>query len=115
MTFTEDLANQSLILVRPIVIDLLQKDFEMEGILNGGEISKAQEYTVKKLKRDLHYHMKELETIGCILRDREIGEVAFPINEYKLSRYFSWKFGEPAVSLVIREGETKVHIRPYAL
>lgn len=115
MIFTEERANKSLVLVEPIVNDLIQKQASIQYLLEIETPTAIQEKEMKRLKREINYHIKELEGIGCILRNRHTGEVSFPLNELKLSNYLSWKPGEPAVSLVQRQENTVVQIRPYTV
>jgi len=98
-TFTAEECNKALMLVNPIVHDIVRKRTEMNEIKTKERISPNQ-YTkerTKKLAKQIIYHLEELETIGCFLKDFETGEVNFPSYQGKRLTRLKWKLGEEAV------------------
>jgi len=82
--FTITQANNSLVLVRPITLDITKKRKNMviakrivknllceESRWFGASIS-------KRLSKEITHHLEELEQIGCYLKDFEHGIIDFP-------------------------------------
>ncbi|MEQ8764806.1 MAG: DUF2203 domain-containing protein [Planctomycetota bacterium] len=110
--FTLEEANGALPLVRTVIEDL-QSDYRRlksyRQMLRALEdISRDQvrdiEYRrwvakekVMALETDLERYLKELDLIGCSLRDIETGLVDFPTTVEGKLGYFCWQAGENAI------------------
>lgn len=107
--FTLEKANQALKLVEPVVSDIVEKRKQALKITNHAKTLKVQNLLTheegiserlneaEKLIDDLEYHLKELESIGCFLRDLDIGLVDFLAIHKGKEVYLCWKPGEKEV------------------
>lgn len=107
--FTIVEANRALLLVRPIVHDIVTKMEEAQALHNEVKLERDREEFHEstlfgKLKRaeellnKVEYHMKELESIGVLLKDFKQGIVDFPCLHEKNAVYLCWKLEENAVT-----------------
>jgi len=108
--FTPEQANNSLVLVEPIVKDIVSKRRKMiifkRAIKKGQQaeqtpdIEKAVNGLVSSLKEcsvEITHHLEELEMIGCYLKDFELGVVDFPSILKGRVVYLTWQLGEKKV------------------
>ncbi len=106
--FEIEAANRSLQLVRPIVSDILRKMREAQQIRESvhKEREKAEIHEssllgllsrAEKLLNDVEYHMKELESIGVLLKDLERGTIDFPCLHDSRIVYLCWTLGEETI------------------
>jgi len=109
--FTVEEANRSLTLLRPIVQDIMSKMQHAQAIQEQVKRTKNQLLSEKKetevlsalrdaeqLLNEIEYHMKELESIGVMLRDFTYGLVDFPAMINGTQAYLCWKFDEASVA-----------------
>lgn len=107
-SFTVATANQALALVSPIVRDILSKmnqakrlhdevkDGRADGSLNEMELLEKLRLAEKRLN-EVEYHMKELESVGVLLKDLTRGLVDFPCLHEGRTVYLCWMLGENTV------------------
>ncbi|OGJ49974.1 hypothetical protein A2335_03660 [Candidatus Peregrinibacteria bacterium RIFOXYB2_FULL_32_7] len=105
-SFTE--ANKSLPLVRAITFDIQRKWQNLQNLKTECHYfleHKASEEQEKKLLKkiddnadkiadDVEYHMKELEELGCFIRNMQKGVVDFPILLNNRVICLCWQIGE---------------------
>lgn len=107
--FTIEEATKALTLVRPIVMDILHKMQLAQQKHEEVKIEKSRvqinevELLVKlreaeKLLNEIEYHMKELESIGVLLKDLRTGFVDFPCLHAGRIIYLCWIPEENSVS-----------------
>ncbi|MEK7524224.1 MAG: DUF2203 domain-containing protein [Patescibacteria group bacterium] len=106
--FTLESANRALSLVRPIVSDILTKMRAAE-VIHGevktekARLSMSETTLLDKLKaaetllNQVEYHMKELQSVGTLLKDLSLGLIDFPFEHEGRTIYLCWMPGEPEV------------------
>lgn len=110
--FTLERARSSLVLVRPIVRELLDRHKELVILQN--DIARMEErcdedcsldsvidanYRAMNMVLDrIAHNIDELYTIGCIFKDFQGGIVDFPTHFESRDVYFCWQFGESTIS-----------------
>lgn len=115
--FTVESATRATVLVRPIVRDILAKmkqaqslheeakrDRE-EGIMPETEIL-LKLRLAEKFLNEIEYHMKELASVGVLLKDLELGCVDFPCMIEGEMAYLCWVPQEREVQFWHRISET---------
>ncbi len=109
--FSLERAKNSLILVRPIVRDLLDRHKElvilqnditrMEGKAEESEsfdnVIDANYEAMNMVLDRIAHNIEELHTIGCIFKDFQGGIVDFPTHFETRDVYLCWQFGEPTI------------------
>ena len=124
--FTVEEANDSLVLVKPIVKDIVlkrkkmietkeklntitndrrlyisKKHIALNWILSTNDIKKEYKRLKSEMRcisRDITYNLEELEMIGCYLKDFEIGVIDFPSVLDRRVVFLSWQLGEKTVN-----------------
>lgn len=107
--FSPSQATGSLILVRPIVGDILEKVKKASALNQEVKLAKdaksmPEKQMLEKLKEaedllaQVEYHLKELESIGAILRDFKEGIVDFPCIANSQIVHLCWMYGEKEVA-----------------
>ena len=107
--FTVEAANRALALVSPIVRDIMTKMREAQSFRETVKQDKASpsasEVTLleklnkaEKLLNQVEYHMKELESVGVLLKDLQRGLVDFPCLYDGRIVYLCWMFGEEHIN-----------------
>lgn len=107
--FTIDEANRALALVRPIVFDITKKMHEAQGIHAEVQEEKSRNEMsegvllgkfarAEKLLNEVEYHMKELESVGVLLKDLKRGLVDFPTVRENRIVYLCWMFTENSIT-----------------
>lgn len=102
-------AVSALVLVRPIVGDIIAKNerlFDLRSKLqalsqnDNVSASKTEEFEtgIKLLAKEIEHHLKELEQVGCLLKDPYRGLVDFPSLYLGQEVYLCWQYGESTVS-----------------
>lgn len=101
-------ANRTLPLVKQIVLDIQRKWGEAqfikanmrklydskESIDEKNAYLKEIELKIEKLTTDIEYHIKEIEDIGCILKDPDLGLVYFTAPMSNRIVYLCWQINE---------------------
>jgi hypothetical protein len=101
-TFTVEEANRALPLVRSIVADVAQKWGELIQVREEyGNSSPDHD----RIMRELAEYAQELKSLGCHLKDFELGLVEFPGTVRKRHVLLSWKLGEEAVGYMYRSDQ----------
>jgi len=108
--FTVEEANNTLVLVNPIVKDIILKRKKMislkKAIRDMRMSDKKKYYTLKiqestdllkNISREITYHLEELEMVGCYLKDFETGIIDFPSIMKGRVVFLCWMYGEPKV------------------
>jgi len=109
--FTIEEANNTLILVLPIVKDIVRKRRKMITIkkdikifqekydknIFAEEVQKLSK-NLKTISKEITYHLEELEMIGCYLKDFELGIVDFPSVLNGKVVFLCWMYGENEVN-----------------
>ena len=85
----------------------IQSEIDALEHLNGGmadedarsfrRITKLREQ-IQWLSEAISYHITEIETVGCLMKDFSNGLIDFPALQNGREVYFCWKFGEDRVS-----------------
>jgi hypothetical protein len=108
--FTLIEANRALVLVSPIVGDILikrRKLIQLEHRLRERHSrrgsrsplsSQRSQHELQRLIRDMEYHMEELHSIGCELRDVHRGITDFPSWYRGRVIHLCWQPGEEQVT-----------------
>ena len=107
--FSPSQATSSLVLVSPIVGDIFIKIKKASAINNEVKLAKdsltmPEKQMLERLKeaenllKQVDYHIKELESIGVILRDFKEGIVDFPCIANSLIVHLCWVYGEKEVA-----------------
>lgn len=107
--FTVEEANHALALVSPIVSDIVAKMNQAKRIheevkteRERAQISETELLgklrMAEKLLNEVEYHMKELESVGAMLKDLTLGLVDFPCLHDARVVYLCWMLGEKTVS-----------------
>lgn len=107
--FTVEAANRALLLVAPIVRDILGKMKEAQVIHDAVKYAKESESTseiallerlnqAEKLLNQVEYHMKELESVGVLLKDLQKGLIDFPCLYDGRIVYLCWMLGEEHIT-----------------
>jgi len=108
--FTVQQSNKSLIFVKPIVSDIMlkrKKMIEYKKTIRNIQLSKKEgldavlkELTVKlkNISTEITYHLEELESVGCYLKDFELGLIDFPSILNGKVVFLSWMHGEESVN-----------------
>ena len=105
--FSLDDANRTLPLVSRIVGDIVRLSrrrkkvyVEAKKLVEAGQRERAEK--LQDVLQALHYecaeYIKELEMIGCELKQPEIGLVDFPAQLEDRVVWLCWKMGEPEIS-----------------
>lgn len=91
MKFTYEQVIEALVLVEPIVLDIMRKRKGMGKTKEGNS----------DFAKSIMYNLRELEQIGCFLRDFSTGHVQFPSE----NGYFDWMVGdsEPFIQKKFKE------------
>lgn len=108
-SFTLEEANRAITLVSPIVKDIVQKMGTAkqlhEEVRHGKSDPAASETDMlgklnqaQKLLNEVEYHMKELASVGVILKDVNVGLVDFPHTRDGKNVFLCWMPGEDRVS-----------------
>jgi len=109
--FSIEQANHSLVLVRPIVQDIVNKrnmmidtkkkiknldtdNLVIQWITKENELKKE----LKELSTSITYNLEELEMIGCYLKDFKKGVIDFPSVLDRRVVFLSWQLGEKTVN-----------------
>jgi hypothetical protein len=97
--FTVEEANRTLPLVSSIVADVAQKWGELIQVREEyGNSSPDHD----RIMRELAEYAQELKSLGCHLKDFELGLVEFPGTVRKRRVLLSWKLGEEDVAYMYR-------------
>lgn len=107
--FTLEEANHALALVSPIVSDIVAKMNQAKRIHEEVKTERERELisevellmklrTAEKLLNEVEYHMKELESVGAMLKDLTLGLVDFPCLHDARVVYLCWMLGEKTVN-----------------
>ena len=107
-------ANRALVLVRRITADIVARHrqllelragaVEPEGHLRGAggqsdfPNNEAVQEQIDHCVAQLHRLNRELESIGCVLKDARMGLVDFPAVHEGRRIWLCWKLGEPEVA-----------------
>ncbi|MCX6733574.1 MAG: DUF2203 domain-containing protein [Candidatus Peregrinibacteria bacterium] len=109
--FSIERAQSSLVLVRPIVKELLERHKQLVVLQNDiarMEIKLEEDeslehvidsnYEAMNMVLDrIAHNIEELHTIGCIFKDFQVGIVDFPTHFESRDVYLCWQFGENAI------------------
>lgn len=106
--FTVEEANRALALISPIVRDILGKMKDTQKLHDEIKLEKSRAdiseadllkklSLCEKLLNQVEYHMKELESVGAILKDLKLGLVDFPCLHEERVVYLCWMVGEENV------------------
>lgn len=106
--FTLNEANRAIKLVQPIMRDIMEKMRQAselhENVKNPhlfGEISEVDIMgklnDAERLLNKIEYHIKELESVGVMIRDLRIGIVDFPCVYQGRTVFLCWKAGEDSI------------------
>jgi len=109
--FTVEQADNSLVLVKPIVKDIILKRKKMIAFKKAIKNAQTQENTdsvkktiktlvssIKEISKSISYNLEELEMIGCYLKDFELGVIDFPSILKGRVVFLCWIFGEDKVA-----------------
>jgi len=105
--FTAEEANRSLVLVRKVVADIVEKyqhllDLRARRNDTAAAVSPAQvrqlQEEVDTVVDELNRLHDELAAVGCILKDWSAGLVDFPALYRGRKIWLCWRLGEPAVT-----------------
>jgi len=106
--FTIEEANRALQLVAPIASDIVKKMREAQILhdeVKNVKMQSAKGETqmleklgrAEKLLNEVEYHMKELQSIGVLLKDLSRGFVDFPAMAADKIIYLCWMPGEKTI------------------
>lgn len=109
--FSLERAKSSLVLVRPIVKELLERHKQlvilqndiarMEGKIEDDdsiEVVIDSNYEAMNMVLDrIAHNIEELHAIGCIFKDFQVGIVDFPTHFEARDVYLCWQFGENTI------------------
>jgi len=109
--FSIERAQSSLVLVRPIVKELLERHKQLVVLQN--DIARMEmrleedeslehvidsNYEAMNMVLDrIAHNIEELHTIGCIFKDFQVGIVDFPTHFESRDVYLCWQFGENTI------------------
>lgn len=106
--FTIELANRTLVYVRRIVEDIVQRYAELLrlreqraelSLINPvPESSDALRVRIEALAEELNLLQEELAEVGCELKDWSTGLIDFPGEREGRRIWLCWKLGEPAIT-----------------
>lgn len=113
--FSPERANALLPKLTPLVDELLAKRrdlaiklLESDPALHHVELPHAQRLAAARspfppprfgdLKLEIHRLIHRIESLGCIVKDIDLGLIDFPAIRAGEAIYLCWKAGEPAVS-----------------
>lgn len=118
--FTEAKANQSLVFVSAVATDIVNKWSQILAMRDeerGRHLEKLADTQgpstmadAQLLIEEIHYHTRELTTMGCYLKDLGKGIVLFPTEIAGESTYLVWQVGESTVrrSTITSRDQAKV-------
>lgn len=106
--FTVEEANRALTLVSPIASDIVSKMNQAKRLHEEVKIQRESTQTnevellerlryAEKLLNEVEYHMKELESVGALLKDLALGLVDFPCLYGGRVIYLCWMLGEKTI------------------
>lgn len=97
--FTTQEANQTLPLVKRIVLDILKIGKEIRGISMGKVDGPVAEPELNRLMDQLDELFEELESLGCSYKDWNFSEglVDFPAVVNGKEAFLCWRSDEPVV------------------
>lgn len=107
--FTVEEANHALTLVSPIASDIVAKMNQAKRLHEEVKIQRESSQTnevelleklrfAEKLLNEVEYHMKELESVGALLKDLTLGLVDFPCLYGGRVIYLCWMLGEKTIT-----------------
>jgi hypothetical protein len=112
--FSPELANDLIPTLEPLVQELLKKRRELairlletDPALHGGTPRRSRLAGVRSslpaprfggLKLQIMRLVQRIESMGCIVRDLDLGLIDFPSTRDGEPIYLCWKAGEPAVT-----------------
>ena len=120
--FTVQEANKSLVLVKQVVNDIVQKrirmnilkdevrDFEKliaekkllnedpKGVIKLNKENLEKTFEIKYLSKEITYHLGELEQVGCYLKDFDRGQIDYPYQHEGRVVFLCWSLGEEKIS-----------------
>jgi len=107
-------ANRALVLVRQITADIVARHRQLLELRAGARESEGQPHgpdgvpdlpdgeavqeQIDRCVAQLHRLNRELEAIGCVLKDARLGLVDFPAVHEGRRIWLCWKLGEPQVA-----------------
>ncbi|MBN1443792.1 MAG: DUF2203 domain-containing protein [Planctomycetes bacterium] len=105
--FTVESANRTLPLVSRIVEDVVRLNARMWDLYRKGKelVEKGQGAAAEEIQDELQglayersQYIEEMEEIGCLLKDPDVGLVDFPARRGDRVVYLCWKLGEPRIA-----------------
>lgn len=102
--FTLEQANRALAFVSRVVADIVRvhkQVTDLQGKLETGRSSKAQELSERELASALdrlQAFVDELHTVGCELKDYQMGLVDFVGRHQGRDIYLCWRLGENRIN-----------------
>ena len=98
--FTPEEANQTLPLVKRIVLDILKIGKEIRSVSIGKTPDPGTESELNRLMDQLDELFEELESLGCSYKDWNFSEglVDFPAVVNGKEAFLCWRSDEPTVS-----------------
>jgi hypothetical protein len=112
--FTVDEANSLLPSLEPLVRRLMEsrdhlrthqavlEKFRAQASGNGGSYLGGQyaeaKQEIERLAAELQEGIQEIEAMGCVVKDLELGLVDFPARRGREQVYLCWRLGEPRIA-----------------
>ncbi|MGE5850222.1 MAG: DUF2203 domain-containing protein [Candidatus Methylomirabilota bacterium] len=66
------------------------------GALPGSRHARAKEESTRLLE-EINDGVREIEALGCVIKDLDLGLVDFPASRGRVQVYLCWRLGEPEI------------------